>query len=270
MSIETTAAAANLRAKLVDVMAEVFGVAKNGQNTQGAGYTYQKAADIFPKVQKALCGHGIAFMANEISVEFPPSHETKSGGVMFVAVVKMRYTFHDSESDEVLVGEGSGLGFDTSDKALNKAKTAALKYFLKQTLLIGEEEDDSENDTHESTGRRVSHVDTTTGQIDPGEEDDLWTGDLPPLPPPEQPRPLSKDIERANIIVNRTADRIQAQSGNGNFISEAQGRRLFAIAKGNGETLKYILSQHGFSHSREIPRSRYEAICADVEKAVNV
>lgn len=162
----------NLREKLLAVMGSVGNVPKEGKNTQGQGYNYQRAADIFPKVQNALVSIGIVFMAHEVACDFPPSHETKNGATMFVATVKMRYTFHDIGSDETLVGEGSGLGFDTSDKALNKAKTAALKYFLKQTLLIGEDDDDSEKDTHETRFNRAQPprvAPRTTGPTPPTE-----------------------------------------------------------------------------------------------------
>ena len=140
--------AVNLRQKLVAVMADVFGVPKLGRNTQ-TGYDYQRGADIFPKVQRALIAHGIAFVAHELSVDFPPPHESKSGGVVFVAVVKMQYRFHDTTSDEVISGDGSGFAFNSSDKGLNVAKAAALKYFLKQTFLLAEKDDDSETATIE-------------------------------------------------------------------------------------------------------------------------
>src|SRR5579859_3919063 len=147
---ETVPAKLNLRAKLLAVMGDVFGVAKRGQNTQGGTYTYQKAADIFPKVQRALREHGVTFMAHELGTEWLPTHESRSGGTIFVVIVKMQYRFLDTESDEVLAGDSSGLAFDSSDKGINKAKTAALKYFLKQTLLLAEEDDDSEVETLET------------------------------------------------------------------------------------------------------------------------
>jgi ERF superfamily protein len=139
----------NLRQKLMAAMGDVGGVAKKGQNKGEGGYKYQRAADIFPKVQQAFIAHGICFVADELSKTCHEPHSTKSGGVMFVWDVLMQFRILDTESDEIIEGKASGLGFDTSDKSLNKARTAALKYFLKQTLLIGEDEDDSDADTPE-------------------------------------------------------------------------------------------------------------------------
>jgi hypothetical protein len=83
-----------------------------------------------------------------------------------------------------------------------------------------------------------------------------------------QGRKGNKDVSGAEAMVNHTAGRIQSQ--NGALISDAQGKRLYAIAKGDRDILKQVLDQHGFSHSNQIPKARYEAICAEVEKAAKL
>ena len=58
----------------------------------------------------------------------------------------------------------------------------------------------------------------------------------------------------------------------GNVISEAQSKRLYALAKQSGksdEALKAILGHFGFAHSKEITRDRYDAVCAEVMKGEN-
>jgi hypothetical protein len=164
--METEIKAPNLRAKLLNIMQVIGGVPKRGTApvNQG-GYSYQKAEDIFPKVQKALLDHGVMFLASEVSRTPRPTHQSKAGGAIFVEDVTMRYSFLDTESDERIDGDGSGVAFDNSDKALNKAKTAALKYFLKQTFLIGEKEDDPE--AHDTAGDGIVFY----RNDDPGEED---------------------------------------------------------------------------------------------------
>jgi hypothetical protein len=155
----------NLRKKLLNMMDAIGGIEKRGTAppTQG-GYAFQMASDIFPKVQKACLTHGVMFLASEVSRQPRASHQSKNGGAVFVEDVTMRYSFLDTESDERIDGDGSGVAFDNSDKALNKAKTAALKYFLKQTFLIGEKEDDPE--AHDTAGDGIVYRND-----DPGEED---------------------------------------------------------------------------------------------------
>ena len=155
----------NLRAKLIKVMADVGNVPKGGQNQQGAGYKYQRIADIMPKVQAACVEHGVVFVAHHISTEWHPSHESKGGTQVFVCSVRMKYIFSDTESEETMTAESGGHAFDTSDKTENKAKTAALKYFLKQTFLIGEEEDDSERESVETRYRKPAQQGATRGRV---------------------------------------------------------------------------------------------------------
>jgi phage recombination protein Bet len=56
-------------------------------------------------------------------------------------------------------------------------------------------------------------------------------------------------------------------SRSGRVISEAQGRRMYALAHGNAKLLREVLSRHGYEHSREVPRSEYEAICTEIQQA---
>jgi hypothetical protein len=61
-----------------------------------------------------------------------------------------------------------------------------------------------------------------------------------------------------------------AKQTEGNTITDAQAKRLFAIAKSNGKTeeqIKAILQHFGFASSREITRGdKYDAICAELNK----
>jgi hypothetical protein len=137
-----------LAARIAAAMKDVGSIAKAGKN-KDQGYAYQKAADIFAATQEAFANHGICLTADEDSIEFPDPLITKNGATMFIARARMAYTFRSTDTDETITVKHTGIGYDTSDKALNKAKTAAEKYLLKQTLLIGEDEDDGDEDTIE-------------------------------------------------------------------------------------------------------------------------
>jgi hypothetical protein len=51
-------------------------------------------------------------------------------------------------------------------------------------------------------------------------------------------------------------------------ISEAQGKRMYALAKGDAKLLREVLARHGYEHSREVPRSEYDAICSEIQEAL--
>lgn len=85
-------------------------------------------------------------------------------------------------------------------------------------------------------------------------------------------------IEKAQKLVSETHQRMAAQANSAGplrVISEKQVGRLFAIAGGEKkhpahdrrEIIRHVLSQHGIESDRDIPVSRYEAICEEVAKA---
>jgi len=53
-----------------------------------------------------------------------------------------------------------------------------------------------------------------------------------------------------------------------NPITDKQAKRLFAIAQGNTDLLKQVLSKYGYAHTKDIDKADYEAICDEVEAIV--
>jgi len=53
-----------------------------------------------------------------------------------------------------------------------------------------------------------------------------------------------------------------------NPITDKQAKRLFAIAQGNSELLKQVLSKYGYANTKDIDKADYEAICDEVEAIV--
>lgn len=145
----------NLRQRMCLAMGAIGGVGKHGTNID-QHYKYQTAADIFEAVQQAFAKYGIAFLAKEKAIKWLEPLTTGKGGTMYRCEATMTFRLMNSEDREIKDGNGypyeyletdsTGIGFDMSDKALNKAKTQALKYFLKPTFVIGEDEDDSDGD----------------------------------------------------------------------------------------------------------------------------
>ncbi|NLL63982.1 MAG: hypothetical protein GX241_07140, partial [Ruminococcaceae bacterium] len=53
---------------------------------------------------------------------------------------------------------------------------------------------------------------------------------------------------------------------NGDTISEAQQRRMFALAK-DAELAKRVLMKYGYTSSKEVKKADYEKICTEIEAA---
>lgn len=87
----------------------------------------------------------------------------------------------------------------------------------------------------------------------------------------------SKDIPKAEKIIDQTADRIRQQSTNTNDgISEGKQKRLWAICGSNGRSREdtkqvhdQILAQFGYQHASEIPWKGkvYDEMCKAAEEA---
>lgn len=77
----------------------------------------------------------------------------------------------------------------------------------------------------------------------------------------------AKEMTQQRATPQRAAERPtgQAAAQGGSVISEPQGKRLFAIAKGAGKTTEelagYLKNTYGISHSRDLLRKDYEAAC---------
>lgn len=52
---------------------------------------------------------------------------------------------------------------------------------------------------------------------------------------------------------------------NTDLISESQQKRLFALAKGNVNIVKTVVSEHKYSHTNDIKKSDYDSICKEIE-----
>lgn len=54
------------------------------------------------------------------------------------------------------------------------------------------------------------------------------------------------------------------------LISDAQRKRLYAIASGNNEVAKRVLARYGYESSEQIKITDYEKICDEIEAEINL
>ena len=161
MPEETEQLRQNLVKKLAEACNEVGGVEKSGRN-QAQGYNYVKAADVAKAIRKELFSRGIVIIPNEVSCEFV-EFTTNKGTIMRECRLCTEYQISDGLT--MLPFKGWGVAMDSGDKAIYKAKTGALKYFLRGLGLIPDEKDDPEHDgevsemTKEALTRPIANED---------------------------------------------------------------------------------------------------------------
>ncbi len=136
----------SLHAKLAEVMGEISRVPKNGRN-EFHKYDYVTEADLVEAVRDKLASRGVTLIPSAESVD-------RDGNLAFV---RMTFTFVDAGSGETVSSSWFGSGEDKGDKALYKAYTGALKYFLMKTFLIATG-DDPERDNPETTRKAAAET----------------------------------------------------------------------------------------------------------------
>lgn len=137
-----------LGARLCRVMLGVKRLRKNGENRHH-GYKYATDADVLELVRGLLAYNEIEFQVSMLEARRRP---TEGKSVVTEAMFEMVFRHKDEIRRSTWWAEAS----DTQDKGINKAATAAVKYFLLKTFLIstGDPEDDSDHGGGFAGGRR--------------------------------------------------------------------------------------------------------------------
>lgn len=150
-----------IHAALLAAMIDIGAIGKGRKMEDGpARYSYRSIEQILPAVHLAFTTYGIVAFPEVIHSDYG-TVPTRSGGQMRQATLTVRWTFQapdGSSVSAVVIGEA----LDTSDKASNKAMTAAWKYALVQVLCIPTE--DAEDPDHESPQRDAGPRQQSTGK----------------------------------------------------------------------------------------------------------
>ena len=132
----------NLVQKVAAIMGDMTGFAKTGKNS-GMGYKFLEVNEILIDVRPRFAAHGIILFPTDIDVEQINFHERGNGGFSTHVFINVKWELTDGNESRILDSVGEAI--DTSDKAMNKAQTAAEKQVLQKLLLISNEEDNDQN-----------------------------------------------------------------------------------------------------------------------------
>ena len=135
-----------IAAKLTKIMQACSYVQKTGYNDFHK-YKYATAADILEKANESMVQNNVASIVRPELIEFRDVQNAR-GATEHLATVRTTITLIDNDSGETIELIGMGSGQDSSDKAVMKAQTAALKYAWMMSLNISTG-DDPEADTPE-------------------------------------------------------------------------------------------------------------------------
>lgn len=127
------------------IMSEVGSIAKNRRG-QGINYAFRGIDDAYLACQKPLSENGVFFVPQVLESK-REERQSKSGSNITIAILKVKYQFFASDGSSI-TAIVDGEAMDSSDKAINKAMSAALKIALFQIFCIptGELKDSEEHD----------------------------------------------------------------------------------------------------------------------------
>lgn len=137
----------SLAAKMAAIMGDVPTMIKNGQNVQQK-YLYVTAEDVKAALRPLFKKYNIAVFSSMVGVDRKEG-TTKSGGASMTTVARMRFILMCGETGEKMECEWFGESTDYGDKSVNKAATAAEKYWLINTFLLSTTEPDADQETIE-------------------------------------------------------------------------------------------------------------------------
>ncbi len=151
--------------------------------------------------------------------------------------LKVTYRILDVESGEFQDVVGFGNGADSQDKGAGKAFTYSLKNVLSKTFMLFSGED-TDNEHSDDIG---SH----------------------------KPVQQAKPAQTTNNPPTQQAPTQTTNKPSSDVISEAQAKRLFAIAKGDIPLITRVLASHNYAKSKEVLKTDYDAICKEIEYPLN-
>jgi hypothetical protein len=149
MSNKVIAGIANVAGKLARE-----GISKDRKNDQ-QGFRFRGIDDVYNALAAPLAEAGLVCVPRVLERSCVERVNAK-GTALFYETVKIEYTVWCAEDGSFVQGIGIGQAMDSGDKALNKAQSAAYKYFWFQLLCIPTEGDnDADKTTHADIAPKV-------------------------------------------------------------------------------------------------------------------
>jgi hypothetical protein len=135
--------------QVIGDLAELGGIEKLQKN-RDQNYMFRGVDDVYNALAPVLAKNHLVIMPSEVLDRTETTRQTQRGGVMYHVLLRMRYeivcSVDGSKHEVICYGEA----VDSSDKATNKAFTAAWKYLCFQLFCIPTGAPDADEETHET------------------------------------------------------------------------------------------------------------------------
>ena len=228
----------SLYKKMHMVMVESEAIEKNMTVGDGGKNSYKAVSEaaVLNAIKPLLKKHGLVIFPVGIKIqENFQEYQGKYGITQrFMSELHAKYKIVDIDTGEFEILETVGYGADSQDKGSGKAMTYAYKALIQKTfcLFSGEDTDNEHSDDIEKKNSHENHR-------------------------PQQPANLPPEWQKQ-----------AEQLGHAGVISVNQAKRIFAIAGGNQDAIKKVISKYGYTGTKDIAIKDYSNICRDIEMEV--
>ena len=123
----------NIYQSIIAAMEDAGSIAKT-RSGEGIRYNFRGIEDVLSKFQPILIKHKM-FCAPRVVKEIHETFPNKSGTTTFRVTLNIDHTFYAEDGSSIVVTT-AGEGIDSSDKASNKAMSAAFKYAFFELFCI--------------------------------------------------------------------------------------------------------------------------------------
>lgn len=123
------------------------GISKDRKNsTPGQNYNFRGIDDVYNALAPLLAENGLCVLPRMLTRDMT-TRQTKSGGTLFCVTVEAEFDFVASDDGSIHTVRTFGEAMDSSDKATNKAMSAAYKYAALMAFAIPTEGDNDADAT---------------------------------------------------------------------------------------------------------------------------
>lgn len=140
-------------AKIAAVQGELakVGIAKDRKNqTPGASYNFRGIDEVYNTLARLLADNRLCILPRIVGHSLTERGKTSKGNAIYSAIVEAEFDFVSADDGSSHTVRSYGEAMDSSDKATNKAMSAAYKYMALMTFAIPTEGDnDADSTTHE-------------------------------------------------------------------------------------------------------------------------
>lgn len=185
-----------------------FGISKARKNMQGPGYAFRGIDDVLNALAPLLPKHKLVVLPRVLSRECV-ERTSQKGQPLFYVTVCVDFDFVSAEDGSRHVVRTYGEAMDSSDKATNKAMSAAYKYAAILAFCIPTEGGmaDSEEHTHEPARREVPQFAPPKPIVSmPDKRPSLADAAAPLVPPKSLPPEVKKSLREAMEFAELSAE----------------------------------------------------------------